>query len=122
MEIRGTDIEINAGSGESITYKRVDKTYDDDGKLISKVDGVFVDGEDVIEFKIYDEAGIISTITCDIIDGKAVATFTSALTIPLEPKTYTYDVFWTHLTDDPICIIKPANFEVVITSETNLGS
>lgn len=125
MRIREKDLEILAGTQESITYIRYDRTYDDNGVLGTKVLGSFVQGEDVITFKVYpsleDNLPVITKIAT-ITDGKAVISLLGTDTATLEPKTYIYDVFWVHLSESPICLVAPSNFEIVYTSETDLGS
>lgn len=125
MRIRGTDLEILAGSGESITYIRYDRTFNDEGVLGAKVKGSFVSGEDVITFKVYastDDNIAIITKTADIIDGKACISLLESDTNDIYPTSYIYDVFWEHLTDEPLCLVAPSNFDVVFTSKTELGS
>lgn len=124
MKIRGTDLEILAGSEDSLTYVKWDLTYDDNGKLVSEVEGEF-DETDVITMNIYassDDNTVILSKVADIIDGKACISLLEADTTTLTPNTYIYDIFCESLTTGSICLIAPSNFEIVGTSKTDLGS
>lgn len=115
MRIRRTDLEMIAGVKESITYKKYDITLNDENKPISKVLGAF-SATDVITLTIKVNKGDATNVlqkTATITDGTAVFDFASADTVNLDEGTYIYDVFWTELNSDPVCLVPPSNFTIV---------
>lgn len=115
MRIRGTDLEMIAGVGETITYRKWLKTYDEEGVLLSRVRDYFPSNA-IIEFTVKlnkDDISPIILIQADIIDGNAVISLLEAHTLGLGDCSYIYDVFDKTVAIEPVCLVAPSNFEIV---------
>lgn len=115
MRIRGTDLEMIAGVKETITYRKWLKTYDEDGKLLSRVRDYFP-SDAIVEFTAKynkDDTSPIILIQADIIDGNAVISLLEAHTLGLTDVSLLYDLFDKSIATSPICLIAPSNLEIV---------
>lgn len=115
MRIRRTDLEMIAGSKESITYEKYDVQLDDENKPISETLGAFGATDTItltVKVNKEDTTNVLQK-TATITDGKAVFTLASSDTVNLDEGTYIYDVFWQEVGSDPICLVPPSNFTIV---------
>lgn len=120
MKIRGTDLEILSGSGETLTYFKFTRTYDTNGVLSPRVRAYF-DSNDFITMTVktnIDDVIPVITKYATIIDGNAIISLLGDDTNTLSEGTYIYDIKCVHATDEPYFIVAPSNFEVIKTSES----
>ena len=114
MNIYRTDLEMYAGTGDTIIYRKNIGTYNDQGKLISKTLSSFV-ATDTLEFtvKVIKDDVVPTIFKYGILSDGTMEVVLTALDTQIAEGTYIYDVFYTELGQDPICIVPPSNFSII---------